>query len=167
MREILFRGKGRTDRRWYEGYYFALSTTTYCFAEDYAAHPENTKHYITVERMIDWGLPNEHLKAEIDPETVGQYTGLTDKNGKRIFEGDIIKTHYANTPKADFIEQVVFHNGRFCGMYESGKMKMWAPLPDGVKHFPQDKSVYMEWCEVIGNIHDNPELVEVAEDDKN
>ena len=36
---------------------------------------------------------------------------------------------------------------------------MFANLPDGVPHFPQDKTPYMDWCEVIGNIHDNPELL--------
>lgn len=100
--------------------------------------------------------------GQVDPSTVGECTGLKDKNGKLIFEGDIIKTHYANAPKADFVERVVFHGGRFCGMYERGKMKMWSTLADGIKHLPQDKSVYMEWCEVIGNIHDNPELLEVS-----
>lgn len=161
MREILFRGKDKDDLKWYEGFYMALSETTYCCAEDYAAHPDNTKHYIVFERITDWGLPNKHMRAEIIPETLGQYTGLKDRNGVRIFEGDIIKTHYANTPKADFIEQVVFHNGRFCGMYEHDKMKMWAALPDGIKRLPQDKSVYMEWCEVIGNVHDDHALLEV------
>ena len=99
----------------------------------------------------------------VDPSTVGQYTGLKDKNGKRIFEGDIIRTHYANTRKNDFIEQVVFHNGRFCSLYKipgPGNGKIWANLPDGVPHLPQDKTPYMEWCEVMGNIHDNPELLE-------
>lgn len=106
-------------------------------------------------------------KGEIDKysvysDTVGQYTGLTDKNGKKIFEGDIIKTHYCNAKKASFTEQVVFHNGRFCSLYKmpgAGNGKMWANLPDGVPHLSQDKNVYMESCEVIGNIHDNPELL--------
>lgn len=150
MREILFRGKQIYSGKWSEG--DLLRTVDYSTKEknvliftDSTEYPRN--EFIGGLYVID--------------ETVGQYTGLKDKNGKRIFEGDIIKTHYANTPKADFIEKVVFHNGRFCGMYERDKMKMWAALPDGIKRLPQDKSVYMEWCEVIGNIHDNPELLEV------
>jgi uncharacterized phage protein (TIGR01671 family) len=96
----------------------------------------------------------------VDPATVGQFTGLCDKNGKKIFEGDIVKTHYANAVKSDFIETVVFHNGRFCAnskISETGKW--WTSLADGVPHVSFDKSVYMESCKVIGNIHDNPELL--------
>ena len=99
---------------------------------------------------------------EVDRETVGQYTGMKDKNGKRIFEGDIIRTHYANTIATDFVEQVVFHNGRFTSLYKlhgPGNGKMFANLPDGVPYLPQDKTPYMDWCEVIGNIHDKPELL--------
>lgn len=149
MREILFRGKSiqyPNEGKWIYGYY---------------VH----NRYPLVDHMehrIFTGLPDGPRMQciDVDPSTIGQYTGLKDRKGVRIFEGDIIKTHYANTPKADFIEQVVFHNGRFCGMYERDKMKMWATLPDGIKHLPMDKSVYMEWCEIVGNIHDNPELLE-------
>ena len=152
MREILFRGKRIDSGEWVYGDLL------------------RAKGYVNrIEYTVIFTDPAEFPKGEyfgaihILPETVGQFTGLNDKNGKRIFEGDIIKTHYANTPKADFIEQVAFHNGRFCGMYEHGKMKMWASLADGIKHLPQDKTVYMEWCEVIGNIHDNPELIAEVE----
>lgn len=167
MREILFRAKTTGDGRWIYG---SLLVEKQDNSEvNFISNDEVEKTvYIQFEKN-EWGrYTNEYgriawccvpRKKEVAPETVGQYTGLTDKNGKRIFEGDIIKTHYANTPKADFIEQVVFHNGRFCGMYEHDKMKMWATLADGIKHLPQDKSVYMEWCEIIGNIHDNLELM--------
>lgn len=101
-------------------------------------------------------------KHSVYGDTVGQYTGLTDKNGVKIFEGDIIKTHYANAQKSDFIEQVVFHNGKFCAYFSSQLCKQWANLYDGTEHLPQDKSVYMDSVEVIGNIHDNPELLETA-----
>lgn len=142
MRDILFRGKRTDGKGWMYGYY--------------SFNPTTNIHWIRIPRTTYW---DEDM---VDTATVGQYAGLTDKNGKRIFEGDIIRTHYANTIATDFVEQVVFHNGRFTSLYElhgPGNGKMFANLPDGVPHFPQDKTPYMDWCEVIGNIHDNPELL--------
>ena len=78
---------------------------------------------------------------EVIPETAGEYTGLPDKNGKRIFEGDILKT-------ARGVGYVVYGKGCFCVQYE-GKSK---PAIDIVMH---NADVF-----VIGNIHDNPELLQ-------
>ena len=136
MREILFRGKDVCSR-WFEGGYYE----------------NNTGKYIVTPAFVG---------CLVDPETVGQYTGVTDKNGVKIFEGDIVKTHYANAQKSDFIEQVVFYNGKFCAYFSNQLCKQWANLYDGTEHLPQDKSVYMDSVEVIGNIHDNPELIETA-----
>lgn len=93
MREILFRAKGvdKDDKdRWYEGYYLALSDTTYCIKEDYEKNPDNTKHYIVFDQMTDWGLPNRHFQARINPDTLCQFTGILAKDGRKIFEGDIV-----------------------------------------------------------------------------
>lgn len=137
MREILFRGKRTDNGDWHEG-------------EDIMRNTIRDK--VCLAKIgEDW--------ISVDPETVGQYTGLTDKNGVRIFEGDIVKTHYANAQKSDFIEQVVFHNGKFCAYFSNQLCKQWANLYDGTEHLPQDKSVYMDSVEVIGNIYDNPELM--------
>ena len=152
MREILSRGKRLDNCEWVVGYFCE-------FANNRTLEQESYIQTVKQDGRID-------LIHKVDPDTTGQYTGLKDKNGKRIFEGDIIRTHYANTRKNDFIEQVVFHNGRFCSLYKipgPGNGKIWANLPDGVPHLPQDKTPYMEWCEVMGNIHDNPELLEGGE----
>ena len=127
--------------------------------------------YGLVTRLYDDRFPklpaemantNGVIGIEIDYKTISQFTGLTDKNGKKIFEGDILKTHYANARKCEFVEVVVFHNGRFCAEGNIGSNgRSWANLWDGVHHIPQDKTVYMDSMEVIGNIHDNPELLEV------
>ena len=93
MRDILFRAKGidEDDKdRWYEGFYIALNDTTYCIKEDYENHPDNAKHYIIFDQMTDWGLPNRHLQARINPDTLCQFTGIVAKDGRRIYEGDIV-----------------------------------------------------------------------------
>lgn len=157
MREILFRGKRADNGEWVEGYlvnaryYLDNSPITIMI-------PSFSPYSDTFEPTL---YPNSEVGEweEVVPKTVGQYTGLTDKNGKKIFEGDIVKTHYANAQKSDFIETVVFHNGKFCGFYENNGCKQWTTLYDGVPHLAIDKSVYMDSVEVIGNIHDNPELL--------
>ena len=93
MREILFKAKRIDNGEWIDGYYYKMSETTYCFKEDYEREPVPEHHYILQERMTDWGLPNQIVQIEIDSKTLCQFTGLTDKSGKRIWENDVLMCH--------------------------------------------------------------------------
>ena len=158
MREILFRGKDKDDGNWYEGYYLQLHDTMYCclpsdnVEEANRLNKENEHHYIVFEQMTDWELPNKHLKADVLPETVCQYTGLTDKNGRKIFEGDIVlftdnikikgtTSHTSNVEWNTKIGGFVFH-AECIGYYNVNPLQ--------IERYE---------VEVIGNIFDNPELL--------
>ena len=132
MREYLFRGKTVDTGRWVEGYdvYDESGQTT----EEPAAYI-----YYLNKHPCGWDL----IPCEVIPETVGQYTGLTDKNGKKIFEGDIV-----NLFLFDGVEKgIIKFNDIMCRFMFFTK--------EGAYSFDSD-------CifEVIGSIHDNPELLE-------
>ena len=127
MREILFHGKRADNGEWIEG---DLLQTKY--------HSGHIEYQIMPQTPVSSAYP-------VLPETVGQYTGLTDKNGVRIFEGDIVR--YVDT-----IHQVVFEQ-RNTTAYFGLVYSEIETIPFG--HYQDLKQI-----EVIGNIHDNPELLE-------
>ena len=92
-------------------------------------------------------LQTEPFWHYVDPETVGQYTGLKDKNGKEIFEGDIVATDFHE--KKPYLIKYGVHNYTDVGFYaKDGNYRF--PMPDSLKHIIK-----------IGNIYENPELLEV------
>lgn len=144
MREIIFRGK-RIDNG--ELAYGSLVMAN--------GQINNGKCYIlNVVSDFSYGDNGRKIRigpfVEVGPETVGQYTGLTDKNGNRIFDGDVVKVVdwlISDNEICRFSGYVDFSDGSFCIVDENE-----------IKHFR-----WMDYkITVVGNIHDNPELLEAT-----
>lgn len=132
MREILFRAKRLDNGEWIEGFYINIA---------------KVNPYIVTGKLEISGINKNAIVPEmykVIPKTVGQYTGLTDKNGRKIFEGDILNTTNSNCA----IWYVDYKNTSFC--CNQGNANYSCVLDE----FMQYSDV-----EVIGNIHDNPELL--------
>ena len=126
MREILFRGKREEDGEWIEGYLVKHFDKCYIYYEE-------------PDEMCQVG--SWFCGAEVIPETVEQYTGLTDKNGNKIWENDVVYIPYERLE--DSYCKVIFRRGEFIG-----------EMADGFEDCLLNRKT-----EVIGNIFDNPELL--------
>ena len=161
MREIKFRGKRVDNGEWVYGYYVRHETRQRCLIGDDELKPEEIKHLIVVDSFADWNMPRQLQGIEVIPETVGQYTGLKDKNGVEICEGDIVQAE----------NDVLETHSR--GDMENGTLEVWDELECTIDAFGEIKfedSAFMieeyflaafKECEleVVGNVHDNPELL--------
>lgn len=150
-REILFKAKRKDNGKWVEGYYCKINETTYCLEEDYKRFPVPTHHYILQETMTDWGLSNRFLQFEIDPDTICQYTGLTDWNGRKIWENDICNR------KEKYPEIVTYNKGDWQLDYSYVFKKEIHHSACNLGFYACERNC----VEVIGNIFDNPDLLEV------
>ena len=154
MREILFRGKRIDNGEWVEGYYVHTRRhhciITGCIDDGYVVHG----HYA-----------NDVAMEVVDPATVGQYTGLTDKNGKKIFDGDIIRFRkFRDEP--NWVGVVKYE---ICSYIAKGWMPLAYEKRKGEKlsfggFEVQILGIEKTTIEVIGNIHDNPELLREEDD---
>ena len=138
MREILFRGKRVDNGEWVEGFYVNVP-------EHYKQEMSGKSYIVSI---------NNGLFMEVVPETVGEYTGMKGKNGKKIFEGDIIRTRG--------------YYGKEIGVIRRGEYTVYSRYVFSGYYCEDKTSALIEWtsswsCEVIGTIHDNPELLEVKE----
>lgn len=129
MRKILFRGKGNpnyNDGVWYEGY------LTYD-GEDYQiVEPE-------------YGI----CKRTVLAETIGEFTGLKNKNGNNIFEGDIVRS--TETGELGIVQWYEEHSA----------FLVWCPSPNQVGFLYECASI----VEIVGNIHDNRDILKETQDD--
>lgn len=157
MREILFRGKRKDNNEWAFGYLFddGMVDSDRIFiggivVEDYKGNADD------IFDITGIGF------CEVIPKTVCQYAGLTDKNGRKIFEGDIITYQhdnddcpFSNKDTKRRVGRVYFQEFRSCFAVAEGK--------NGSDMINQDLFKYVQngnRVEVIGNIFDNPELID-------
>lgn len=132
MREIKFRAKMTKTREWVVGSLIQQ-------------HMRGYKDYFCI-LILDNFLMSNKIVA-IDQETVGQFTGLQDRNGRDIFEGDIVRSTICD----DFVYEVAYDDKRFASFGLRRKQ-------DAFMHY-FGEAIEAEECEVIGNVFDNPELL--------
>lgn len=137
-REIIFKAKRKDNGEWVEGFVFEFK------GEFYIMEMTQTfmRAYYSEESVVDFNM----RAVEIDPDTICWYIGLKDKNGKKIWENDIVKCRHSQS----------FGNVKwYCGDYIG-----WCvdDVYDCEQQFDKDM---FDTCEVIGNVFDNPELLEV------
>ena len=141
MREILFRGKRVDNGEWVYGNY----VHTDCF-----------------EDHNDFIFQNDPTRYVIDPETLCEYTGLVDKNGKKIFEGDILREPPRdNWEKKNFVGfEVFYHDNDACDSHvgwQMNRLHFYGELC-GADIYPRSfRPIWANRMEVIGNIYDNHE----------
>lgn len=145
--EILFKAKRKDNGEWIESLtLLKLNEHLYMFQTAWGEITYDLQYNITT--ILEGKKP---FFVEVIPETVGRYTGLPDKNGMKIFEGDIIVWDYAVTDidgSTHTTPEIVRWDKNLCGFIVNN-----------------DDMTVDEKCRVIGNVHDNPELLEVNENE--
>lgn len=170
-KQILFRGFNEKNNKWLYGYYFVNRGQHFVVDDEIQTNP-----------LVNW------TDFVVNTDTIGQYTGLTDKNGNKIFEGDIVEYYelesYCINPDCDghlrgygsSLRQkdgvVKFHNGEFvvddgsayltglsiCGIYEEMLNDLKENTYFEANGYDIDNSIVGK--KIIGNVTDNPELIE-------
>ena len=146
MREILFKAKRIDNDEWVEGYY-----CKWLRGERIITYSEKE-----TDCIITW-MSNGGMSRYVDPETICRFTGLYDKNGKKIWENDIVNHNGEYAP-------VKF--GRYCSCFDYGNYNFGFYVDFPEETFYRKELGY--WCrkaETAGNVFDNPELLQEESDE--
>lgn len=165
MREL----KCRAKVKWNGNHFFAGD-----WVEGVYAYKELTDEHVILVERANMNKPGSYFtEVEVIPETVGQYTGLKDRNGKEIYEGDIIA--FAESLDHEmYLESLDSPNEQYDELHDEQRCvtKIIYGIADDYPAFDLDEHDfeinglsalvnYSYWYEIIGNIHENPELLEV------
>lgn len=137
LREIKFRGKSIYDEEWLYGSLVKIEKD----------------RYAVIPPLNDIEIGKSIGMYEVCLETVGQFTGLFDKNGKEIYEGDIVKFHFMTSSPST---TKLFPTAKFSGEIITNKYNQWAIFSDGMEIHIENA---IKHGEIVGNIYDNPELI--------
>ena len=149
MREILFRGKRVDTGEWVYGSFVPD------LLEVFNGFEELDGFIKPFEKT-----PDKRRMVEVERSTVGQYTGLTDRNGVKIFEGDILRLSHDWGDGTTDVWLAIVEFGNPNGLYSWGWQLRYLK---GCSSFNKDILCWVDmedtraWCEVVGNVHDNPE----------
>ena len=163
MREVLFRGKRKDNGEWVYGYYLQIGDV-------------GKLHYILTGKLAIRNGIVGFEQYEVIPESVSEFTGLTDKNGNKIFEGDIVEIghsihHYREDDFPETYrprrahswhwndEQKAFLYKRNYVVEWKQKDAKWILRNGSDQHDSRETILYFHNGVIIGNIHDNPELL--------
>ena len=151
MREILFRGKRKDNGYWIYG--------------NFNFYPDINRTFIRKNNKELLPSFQTSLEDEVISKTVGQYTGLADKNGTKIFEGDVIKSDNGRISAISVVLYGKFEPKHFYDLIERyvrprPTEKLYGLFAKSTEGEEMLLSECSHLIEVIGNIHDNPELLE-------
>ena len=150
MRTIKFRAKLLSLEQWSYGYPAKIDCNWHMITDD--DFEEDGHHLHQISDMPTW----------VKEDTIGQFTGLCDKNGKEIFEGDILlwtrkNVHIEGRPIQDLLYKcIIYYDNDECGFRFRCKLDCGSCV--GNLDFSDDRAKE-SYIEVVGNIYDNPELL--------
>lgn len=135
MITIKFRGYNKKNGTWMHGFYLQ----------------NRGAHFVCPDEFSEGKSWEDY---EVEEETIGQFTGLYDKNGNEIYEGDIVKFHYKTADKE--YSSILVPTEKLFGNITTNKYHQWIILSDGLEIHIENA---VKYGVIVGNIHDNPDLL--------